>query len=136
MKWKNAIINKELISDILSPEKKIDTIKTVISDYFNISWEVISKKGRQGERVLPKQLFMYFARELTKDYFPRTSLSNISDHLEGEKGKLTHSTILRAIEMLDNLQVYDKDLILKIELIRNIILEKFEEQRKLIKFTE
>ncbi len=135
-KWKNAVINKDLLPDILGPGKKIEIIKHVVSEQYKMSWETIYKKGRNGNRVFPRQIFMYFVRELTKGYTPRTSLAAISSHLEGENGELTHSTILRAIIRLNNIQSYDKEFRANIESIRVILLEKFEEERKLIKFTE
>ncbi len=135
-KWKNAVINKNLIPDVLLPDRKIEIIKQIIGNQYNLTWEAISKKGRNGDRVIPKQMFMYFARELTKEYAPRTSLATISGHLEGENGELTHSTILRAIIRLNNIQSYDKEFRANIELIRTILLEKFEQERNLIKFTE
>lgn len=81
---------KALLRTTFIKERKditIELIQEKVAKYFKISLEDIKSKKRHSELVLPRQIAMYLAKELTMGSFPEI----------GEKfGKKDHTTVLHA----------------------------------------
>ncbi len=93
---------KDILKDMLKEiEKKINPIMILekVANYFNVSCEEIKKNKRSKNIVLPRQISMYFLRELTD-----LSLPEIGSFL----GAKHHTTILYAHKKIKSLSTSDK----------------------------
>lgn len=107
---------KNLLRDVLNPANNdnisLDTIQKVIADEYNISIADLKGKKRDKKYVIPRQISIYIARELTEMSY--TELGN-------EFGGKDHSTIMSAYNKVDELIKTDPSLDSKIQLfIREI----------------
>ncbi len=94
---------KETISKISNNKKKvinITYIQEVVCDYFGIKREDLLSKTRKREIALPRQLAMYFAKELTNSTFSK---------IGAEMGGKDHSTVMYACESIKGIAKVDKD---------------------------
>ena len=80
-------------------EISIDYIQKIVSDYFNITIELMNSKTRKREIVQARQLSMYLSKKHTKN-----SLSTIGLHC----GNKDHATVLHACRTINNLKETDK----------------------------
>ncbi len=80
-------------------EVSIDYIQKVVSDYFDLSIELIKSKTRKREVVQARQIAMYFSKNLTK-----SSLASIGMQCGGKD----HATVLHACRTVNNLMDTDK----------------------------
>lgn len=98
------IINREL------GELSIDKIQRTVSEYFNVSVQDLIDKTRKKEIALARQVAMYFCKE----FFAEMSLKSI-----GEKfGKRDHSTVIHAIQTVNDQLDVDSNFKAQIEEIR------------------
>lgn len=142
MRWITGVRKAELKQDTLTPNQKIEIIKKIVCEEYGQTWPHISTKGQKGKnsfamanksKVFAKQVFIYFTREFTKDYAPRTTLTSIAKLLQGEsRVHPAHNTILHAIKMIADAQEFDKELRTKIQYIREAIEKSLQEERKQI----
>ena len=98
----NREINVGLTADALhsfiqsSPQSNatmnIDTIIDVVAKFYNISAQDIKSKRRTKEVVVPRQIAMYLARELTGESYPK---------LGKAFGNKMHTTILYGYEKIE-----------------------------------
>jgi len=107
---------KNLLRDIMNSNSNenisLDTIQKVIADEYNISIADLKGKKRDKKYVVPRQISIYIARELTEMSY--TELGN-------EFGGKDHSTIMSAYNKVDELIKTDPSLDSKIQLfIREI----------------
>jgi len=107
---------KNLLKDIMNSNSNenisLDTIQKVIADEYNISLADLKGKKRDKKYVIPRQIAIYIARELTEMSY--TELGN-------EFGGKDHSTIMSAYNKVDELIKTDPSLDSKIQLyIREI----------------
>lgn len=79
-------------------EVNIDTIQEIVSDYYDVSIADLKGKSRKKELVYPRQVAMYFAKELTD-----LSLKSIGYHFGGRD----HSTVIHAIQTISDLMEQD-----------------------------
>ncbi len=97
---------KTVLKDIIQPPSltpiSIQNIIQEVANYFHITPEQITGKGRTQEIALPRQIAMYLARTLTD-----TSLPKIGEEFGGRD----HTTILHAYEKIQEL--YQTDLTIK-----------------------
>lgn len=95
---------KETINRIASKQKRvinIPHIQEVICDYFGIKMEELLSKSRKREVALPRQLAMYFSKELTNATFAR---------IGEEMGGRDHSTVMHACDTIKNVTQVDKEI--------------------------
>jgi chromosomal replication initiator protein len=88
---------KNVLKNIVSAEEKevtIDTIQEVVADYYDITIADLKSKSRKKELVYPRQVAMFFAKELTD-----LSLKSIGYHFGGRD----HSTVIHAIQTISDL---------------------------------
>jgi chromosomal replication initiator protein len=93
---------KTVLRDILQPSVTPISIQKIIQEvanYFHITPDQITGKGRTQEVALPRQIAMYLARTLTD-----TSLPKIGEDFGGRD----HTTVLHAYEKIQEL--YQNDL--------------------------
>ncbi len=86
---------RSVLKDIVMAESRevnIDTIQEMVSDYFDISVADLKGKSRVKELVYPRQVAMYFAKELTD-----LSLKAIGNHFGGRD----HSTVIHAVNSIN-----------------------------------
>lgn len=102
---------KTVMKNIVTAEDRevnIDTIQEIVSDYYDVSIADLKGKSRKKELVYPRQVAMYFAKELTD-----LSLKSIGYHFGGRD----HSTVIHAIQTISDLMEQDdsvKDAVQKI----------------------
>jgi len=87
----------------------IDKIIDVVTAHFNIKVSDIKGKTRLREVVLPRQIAMYLTKEFTE-----LSLKTIGYHFGGRD----HSTVIHAIQTINDLQNQDRELLLHIKDIK------------------
>ncbi|MCM8815282.1 MAG: chromosomal replication initiator protein DnaA [Candidatus Omnitrophica bacterium] len=86
----NVDVAKEYLKEIIYSQKKIVTIQKVIdtvADYFRISLHDLKSQRRVKDLVVPRQIAMYLARELTA-----SSLTSIAEEFGGKD----HTTVIHA----------------------------------------
>ncbi len=100
-----------VMKNIVTAEEKevnIDTIQEIVADYYDVTIGDLKSKSRKKELVYPRQVAMYFAKELTD-----LSLKSIGYHFGGRD----HSTVIHAIQTISDLMEQDdavKDAVQKI----------------------
>jgi chromosomal replication initiator protein len=82
-------------------EVSIDLIQKRVAEHFHITVEDLKAKSRKKEVVVPRQIAIYLVKENT-DY----SLKSIGYHFGGRD----HSTVIHAIQTVNDLMKTDKDL--------------------------
>lgn len=93
---------KDVVRTIIGEIKShitIEDIQRIVCDYFNIPENFIRAKNRKQEIVLARQLAMYLSKEITN-----SSLKTIGLHFGGRD----HSTVIHAIQTIEDLIKYDK----------------------------
>jgi chromosomal replication initiator protein len=88
---------KQVLRSLLGPIDSLavtmDDIKSAVAAYFGIPVELLEGKTRKHEVVLPRQIAMYLAKQLTS-----LSLKSIGLHFGGRD----HTTVLHSISMVEN----------------------------------
>ncbi|MHA6698059.1 chromosomal replication initiator protein DnaA [Chryseobacterium sp. A301] len=95
---------KDTINKIASTQKKvinIPYIQEVVCEYFGINREQLLSKSRKRDIALPRQLAMYFSKELTSNTF-----SKIGEEMGGKD----HSTVMYACETIKDTSKIDKEI--------------------------
>jgi chromosomal replication initiator protein len=93
----------------------IDNIIETVTDYFKIKITDIKGKTRLREVVVPRQIAMFLAKEYTS-----LSLKAIGYHFGGRD----HSTVIHAIQTINDLMDIDKELKSQIDDLK----EKFKKK--------
>ena len=95
---------KETINKIATTQKKtinIPYIQEVVCEYFGINRELLLSKSRKREIALPRQLAMYFAKELTNSTYTK---------IGEEMGGKDHSTVIYACDTIRDVSKIDKEI--------------------------
>ncbi len=95
---------KDTINKIASTQKKvinIPYIQEIVCEYFKIKREDLLSKSRKREIALPRQLAMYFSKELSNATF-----SKIGEEMGGKD----HSTVMYACETIKDVSKIDKEI--------------------------
>lgn len=95
---------KDTINKIASTQKKvinIPYIQEVVCEYFGLNREQLLSKSRKRDIALPRQLAMYFSKELTNATF-----SKIGEEMGGKD----HSTVMYAVETIKDVSKIDKEI--------------------------
>ncbi len=93
---------KEVVRSVIGEIKShitIEDIQRIVCNYFNIPENFIRAKNRKQEIVLARQFAMYLSKEITN-----SSLKTIGLHFGGRD----HSTVIHAIQTIEDLVKYDK----------------------------
>jgi len=108
---------EEALKDVIYPNKKKEItpsfIIEVVAEHFGVSPTDIASKKRTAELVQPRQVVMYFCRELTSN-----SLHNIAKAI----GKKDHTTVLHGIEKITEKMENDEELKNTVDIIRKKIV--------------
>ena len=103
---------KEALKDIIYPDvSKVITISLIIStvcEQYGVRQEDITSKKRNKEIVLPRQIVMYLARELTD-----MPLEEIGKAL----GKKDHTTVMSGVTKIKDLLAIDDELKKNLDII-------------------
>ena len=94
---------EKLVNQFIRTVKKeitLDYIKTVVCQSMNVDVTSLESKSRKRNIVQARQVAMYFAKSLTKNY----SLQHIGSHIAGRD----HSTVLHSCKAVANMMDTDK----------------------------
>ena len=91
---------RHLVKDT-EKEVTIDTIIEAVTDHFKVRIPDLKGKSRLRDIVLPRQIAMYLAKEMTN-----LSLKSIGYHFGGRD----HSTVIHAIQTVNDLMDTDKEI--------------------------
>ncbi len=110
-------LTKEALKDVVVKTKQtnIENILQIIADYYQVSADEILSKQRSKKVVKPRQVAMWFSRELTTQ-----SLIQIGAFFNGRD----HTTVLHAIRNINEMIHLDNELKKDIDNIREIINQK------------
>lgn len=106
-----------LVGQFIRSSKKeitLDYIKTVVCQAMNVNISSLESKSRKRDIVQARQVAMYFAKSLTKNY----SLQHIGAHIAGRD----HSTVLHSCKAVANLMDTDRKFRSMVDEIRTKIL--------------
>lgn len=106
-----------LVGQFIRSSKKeitLDYIKTVVCQAMNVDISSLESKSRKRDIVQARQVAMYFAKSLTKNY----SLQHIGAHIAGRD----HSTVLHSCKAVANLMDTDRKFRSMVDEIRSKIL--------------
>lgn len=84
----------------VSKEVSIESIQKLVCDYLKIPIDQVKAKTRKREIVQARQIAMFFSKEMTK-----SSLKTIGMHFGGRD----HSTVIHAVQTVNDLMVTDKE---------------------------
>ena len=105
---------KDLLTTNAAENISLETIQKVIADNYNISIADLKSKKRDKKFVVPRQIAIYIARELTE--YSYIEIGN-------EFGGRDHTTIMHAYEKISDLIKTDSTLEAKIDLFGREIKE-------------
>ena len=106
-----------LVGQFIRTSKKeitLDYIKTVVCQAMNVDVSSLESKSRKRDIVQARQVAMYFAKSLTKNY----SLQHIGAHIAGRD----HSTVLHSCKAVSNMMDTDRKFRSMVDEIRGKIL--------------
>ncbi len=120
--YKNNTIDQKKLDEIINETAQVspknitpaEIVKTV-AEFYEISQQELTERGRKQEIVEPRQVVMYLLRELLKLSYP-----NIGERL----GKRDHTTVIHAYEKISkevttNSALNQKILLIKERLFKN-----------------
>jgi chromosomal replication initiator protein len=104
---------KEVLRGLLGPLDTLavtmDDIKSAVAAYYKVPVELLESKTRKHEIVLPRQVAMYLAKQLTS-----LSLKSIGLHFGGRD----HTTVLHSIQMVENYLATDPTIAQAVEQLK------------------
>lgn len=95
---------RSVLKNIVVDHDKEVTIETIIESvtkYFRVTVEELKSKNRQKEIVIPRQVAMFLAKEMTD-----LSLKSIGYHFGGRD----HSTVIHAVQTIHDMLSLDRDI--------------------------
>ncbi len=106
---------KDMIKENVKKGTTIETIQEAVADYYGIERKLLISKKRITEILIPRQVAMYIAREITNASTPEIGRAF---------GSKDHSTVIHAIEKIRNLRKMDNKLNNAIEkIIKDLSVE-------------
>lgn len=113
------LAEKAIATVIANKEKVIsaDSIKDIVSKYFNIDVKDMNSSKRSNEIAYPRQIAMYLCRELAKMQYKNIGISF---------GNRDHSTVMHACNKIEQEMKKDKNTFMLVDSVKNIILKPKE----------
>lgn len=112
---------EEAIANVIAHRDKVispEYIKSTVAKFFNISVEDLDSSKRSNEIAYPRQIAMYFCRELAKLQYK--SIGN-------SFGKRDHSTVMHACNKIDQeLKQHNEETVRNVDCVKNILLRPQE----------
>jgi chromosomal replication initiator protein len=105
---------KDVFNQPFNGSITIETIQKVVAEHYNISVSDIKGKKREKKYVIPRQIAIYLAREITEYSFPE---------LGNEFGGRDHTTAMHSHEKVEQQLKTDSSLNSVIELLKREIKE-------------
>ena len=105
---------KDLLSTNIAENVTLDTIMNVVANNYNISISDLKGKKRDKKIVVPRQIAIYIARDMTE--YSYIEIGN-------EFGGRDHTTIMHAYDRINDMKQIDPSLEAKIELYEREIRE-------------
>ena len=108
----NMALAKQTLNHLVNESEKeisVDAIIEAVTDFFEVRVADIKGKGRTRSIVVPRQIAMYIAKELTD-----LSLKSIGYHFGGRD----HSTVIHAIQTVSDLVSSDQEMAENIKKIK------------------
>ena len=99
----------------LTDDDKVKDIKEIVCKYFGISLWMIESRSRKREIVEPRQIAATLVREFTRFSLKGTGL---------RFGGLDHSSIISAVNTVNDLIATDKDYRKKFEYVKMLVQAK------------
>ena len=103
---------KDFINKGISEKNDIHRIQKIVSEYFQITVEDIRSKKRSSNISFPRQIAMYLCRNMTSESFPKIGT---------EFGGKDHSTVMHAVEKIEQEIKVNPDLAKIIDKLKNDI---------------
>ncbi|MCM8758364.1 MAG: chromosomal replication initiator protein DnaA [Candidatus Omnitrophica bacterium] len=106
---------KEYLKEIVSSQRKtvtVQKIQQVVAEYFKISLNEMKSQRRVKDLVIPRQIAMHLARELTS-----SSLTSIAEEFGGKD----HTTVIHACKKIKNAIEKDENIRAIVNKIINIL---------------
>src|SRR5581483_2896315 len=104
---------KSILANIISAKKRVTSAKKIaesVAEFYNISIEDLIKQSRKKEYVKPRQIAMYLIRKELDNSFP-----SIGDFFGGRD----HTTVMHAVEKVENLITSKQSFKQELDLIMN-----------------
>lgn len=112
----------QAIRDVIAHRDKVispEYIKSTVAKYFNIPVEDLDSSKRSNEIAYPRQVAMYFCRELAKMQYK--SIGN-------SFGKRDHSTVMHACNKIEQeLKNHNSETIRNVDFVKNTLLKPQEQ---------
>lgn len=103
-----------------SDSEKVIIIRQNVLQHFGETWEKVNTTSRKQELVICRQMICYFAKKYTAmplKAIGRVFAGNSKDIFKGKD----HSTVIHAIESIDNRMYGDKNFRLQVEALEKKI---------------
>ena len=100
----NEAIAKQVLEDLLESSEKrisIELIQKTVCDHFGLRMQELKARDHSRRVVLPRQVAMWLARELTKWSLPEIARAFGDKH---------HTTVLHSVKKIAKQRLVDKDL--------------------------
>lgn len=98
-----------------------EVIINVVCEYYGLEEEDLQRKTRRSDIRFPRQLCMYFIREMTRYCEEHLTLEAI-----GKMFNLHHATVVHSCRMIKDTREYHKELAKQIEEIQDLIIRETE----------
>ncbi len=113
---------EKAVADVIAHREKVispEFIKTTVAKFFNISVEDLDSSKRSNIIAYPRQIAMYFCREVAKMQYK--SIGNAF-------GKRDHSTVMHACNKIEQeIKEHNTETVRNVDCVKNILL-KHQEQ--------
>lgn len=104
---------KNILASIVGTKKRITSAKKIaesVAEFYNITLEDLIKQSRKKEYVKPRQIAMFLIRKELDNSFP-----SIGDFFGGRD----HTTVMHAVEKIENLMAQKESFKQEVDLILN-----------------
>ena len=109
---------EKAVADVIAHREKVispDYIKTTVAKFFNISVEDLDSSKRSNLIAYPRQIAMYFCREVAKMQYK--SIGNAF-------GKRDHSTVMHACNKIEQeIKQHNVETVRNVDCVKNILLK-------------
>lgn len=108
---------KDVLPSTIISKNKMDLLKNIVCEFYNISMDDLLGKKRNSEIALPRQIAMYIARNFINESFPK---------IGSEFGGKDHTTVMHSVNKIENNIKKDENLKLQInKIVEKLNVEKY-----------